>query len=242
MNMTIYKANNWEFNEDVAKVFKDHVRQSVPMYDAFHDMIAELSRWFIRNDSIVFDLGCATGEVIRRLCLEHADKNVTYVGIDNSIAMIQESHEMVNTYKFQNVCLQQDDIRNLEDYVPGEGTLDFITSVLTLQFVHPRYRPEILRAVHASLAPGGAFILVEKTVGAFAQLDEMYVECYHEMKMRKGLTVQDVHDKQKSLRSVLMPASVGENIRWLKDAGFRTMEAFFKWHNFVGIIAIKDNV
>ena len=57
----------WEFNEEVAEHFDEHVRRSVPLYDEAQQMVVDLSEWFVRDDSTVYDIGSATGETIARL-------------------------------------------------------------------------------------------------------------------------------------------------------------------------------
>ena len=38
----MYKPYKWEFNEEVAQCFDQHVRQSVFMYDEFHKSIINM--------------------------------------------------------------------------------------------------------------------------------------------------------------------------------------------------------
>lgn len=45
--------------------------------------------------------------------------------------------------------------------------------------------------------------------------------------------------KSRAIRGVLQPYTVDENIQMLQEAGFRDIDTFFKWNNFVGFIAIK---
>jgi hypothetical protein len=45
---------------------------------------------------------------------------------------------------------------------------------------------DIIRRVFESLAPGGAFILVEKILGATARLDEAFVELFLQIKRENG--------------------------------------------------------
>ena len=51
----MYKPYKWEFNEEVAQCFDEHVRQSVFMYDEFHKSIIKMSNWFIEDNTNVLD-------------------------------------------------------------------------------------------------------------------------------------------------------------------------------------------
>jgi len=58
----IYAINNWNFNKEVSEEFDLHVRQSIPLYNEFQKLTVKIAEFFIRNNDIIYDLGCATGE------------------------------------------------------------------------------------------------------------------------------------------------------------------------------------
>jgi tRNA (cmo5U34)-methyltransferase len=49
----------------------------------------------------------------------------------------------------------------------------------------------------------------------------------------------EISRKREALENVLVPYRLDENIELLKVAGFGTVEVFFKWYNFCGLIAVK---
>ena len=55
------EGNSWIFNKNVAISFDKHVRQSIPFYDLIQKYITSISEWFIKDHSIIYDLGCSTG-------------------------------------------------------------------------------------------------------------------------------------------------------------------------------------
>ena len=67
------EGNSWVFNKNVAISFDKHVRQSIPFYDLIQKYITSISEWFIKDNSIIYDLGCSTGEtaknIIKPFCL-----------------------------------------------------------------------------------------------------------------------------------------------------------------------------
>ena len=50
----------WSFGGSVAKTFDDHVSKSVPLYNEGHEMIVDLSEFFVSKNSVVYELGCST--------------------------------------------------------------------------------------------------------------------------------------------------------------------------------------
>src|SRR5918993_4891182 len=88
------KRAGWSFDGNVAETFVQHVRQSVPLYDAGHDLIRSISDYFIRDDSTCYEIGTSTGELIHKLATHHVHKpGVRWIGIDPVEAMIDKARE-----------------------------------------------------------------------------------------------------------------------------------------------------
>ena len=67
----------WKFDEQVSQHFDTHVRKSVPLYEEVQKAVIEISEWFIRDNSVVYDLGSSTGETISLLLQKHSRKKHT---------------------------------------------------------------------------------------------------------------------------------------------------------------------
>ena len=84
----------WTFYGNVAETFVDHVRQSVPMYDEGHDLTCWISDYFVHDDSVCYEIGASTGQLLRKLAEQHASKpNVRWIGIDPIPPMIEKARE-----------------------------------------------------------------------------------------------------------------------------------------------------
>ena len=59
------------------------------------------------------------------------------------------------------------------------------------------------------------------------------------MKKRNGYSNVEISLKREALENVLIPYRYEENIDMLHNAGFRSVEEFFRWYNFCGVVAIK---
>ena len=59
--------NNWAFDKDVSKVFDKHVKQSIPFYNNFQKQMAKISEFYLKDFSIIYDIGCSTGNFILEL-------------------------------------------------------------------------------------------------------------------------------------------------------------------------------
>lgn len=218
---------NWQFNGEVTKQFEEHVRQSVPFYQEIHKLVTKLSGWFIENGTNIYDLGTSKGEVLKNLNNTY-DKNLRLIGVDNSKEMI----EALEGEQLNFELLHKD----IEDVYFKNASL--ITSVLTLQFISLSKRKNIITNIYDGLNDGGAFILVEKIKGNLTTND-IWNDLYHDFKLENGLSKKHIYDKSRSLRGVMKPLTLNQNLEMLNNAGFSETDIFFKWNNFVGIIAIK---
>ena len=90
-----------------------------------------------------------------------------------------------------------------------------------------------------SLAPGGAFILVEKILGATAKLDEAFVNLFLNIKRENGYSESQIDRKRLSLEGVLVPVTARWNEELLYQEGFTSVDCFWRHLNFAGWVAVK---
>jgi len=225
----------WQFDHSVAQEFDKHVRKSVPCYDQVQIMIADISEWFIRDGAVIFDLGTSTGETIARLQAKHQNKkDVRFIGIDNSLPMLEKAKVKCET---KNVQFLHQNIAS----TTGFTAASLVTAIYTLQFLSLAERRHVIELVSRDLLEGGAFIIVEKIRAETSLVEDMWLELYWDMKQAYGLNPDQVLAKARSLRGVLVPLTLSENVKLLKEAGFLNIDVFMKWYNFVGILAVKNN-
>jgi tRNA (cmo5U34)-methyltransferase len=221
----------WVFNEEVAELFNEHVRQSVPFYDEIHRLITLLSIDCLPIGGTVCDIGTSTGEAIYNLHKYLGDR-VFYVGIDPSPSMIKVAKQRLAHVKNVNFIEAQ-----AQDTIIPLNNL--CLCVLTLGFIKPQDRLCVLSQIYNSLKLGSSLILVEKVTTEKHNIQRFYNRCHDEFKLQNGLTLEQISAKKDSLKGILVPFSLEYNIRMLEQSGFRVNDIFFKWLNFAGIIAQK---
>ena len=110
---------------------------------------------------------------------------------------------------------------------------------LTLQFLRPTAREQVMRTVFDGLTPQGGLILVEKVLAPETLVNRLFVKYYHDLKRRNGYSELEIAQKREALENVLVPYRMDENEALLRATGFRCIEPFFRWYNFCGILALK---
>lgn len=225
----------WSFGGDTSKHFEDHVSKSVPFYADGHEIVLASSDFFVKGDSVCYELGCSTGALSRRLARRHP-ASVRWVGIDVEPNMIAQAR--------QYSAEMAPGTRNLEYVVddilshPYENS-DFMVAYYTVQFVQPRVRQQLFNRIYESLNWGGAFMLFEKVRAPDARFQDMASSLYVDYKLAQGYDAQEIIGKAKSLKGVLEPFSSAGNIDMLKRAGFTDIMTIFKHVCFEGFFCIK---
>ena len=78
----------WRFDSKVAEIFDKHVNQSIPHYDSLQKYISNISEWYLKDNSRVYDLGCSTGNTIINICKNNKGKKIEIIGYDTGKRMI----------------------------------------------------------------------------------------------------------------------------------------------------------
>lgn len=223
----------WSFADNVAETFVDHIRQSVPLYEEGHDLICQLTDFFVKPDSLVYELGTSTGELIRKMAMHNSGKpNVRWTGIDIEPAMVAQAAKHCSDVPAVKII--HDDARFMD-----LDAADMIVSYYTMQFIPPRYRQDLITKIYDTLNWGGAFVMFEKVRGPDARFQDILSQLYIEFKMRNGFDSEEILEKQRSLKGVLEPFSTQGNLDLLSRAGFQDVTTVQKSLCFEGFLAIK---
>jgi tRNA (cmo5U34)-methyltransferase len=176
------------------------------------------------------DIGCSNGIAAMPFAMN----------FNNEMLLLDVSESMLNICRERFKDSKRIHVQNydLRQGVP-EVKSSLILSILTIQFTPIEYRKRILKSIFDSLVHGGCFIMVEKVLGNTADLDSMFVDEYYALKREHQYTNEQIESKRKSLEGVLVPITSDWNIDILHDAGFRQVDVFWRYLNFVGYIALK---
>jgi tRNA (cmo5U34)-methyltransferase len=229
-------GEKWAFDQDVTDCFEDMLRRSIPQYDVMRSAVTSLASSYAQPGTAIVDLGTSRGEALAQLYSELGVNN-RYVGVDISEPMLKAARQtLASGIRAGLVSIEALDLRL---GYPRYKNVSVVLSVLSLQFTPIEYRQRIVQDVYNSLLPGGAFIFVEKMLGADAKLDGIMVEQYYRMKADSGYPREEIERKRVALEGVLVPITARWNEDLLRQAGFRRVDCFWRWMNFGGFIALK---
>jgi tRNA (cmo5U34)-methyltransferase len=217
-----------------ARGFDQHISTSIPGLEDLRTKCVGLSRRYVQNGSIVVDIGCSTGALLRSFRNENqpARPSVNYVGIDTEPSFYEQWQKgCTDDVRFE-VC----DARSFD----GFENMSLACSHFTMQFIPERDRLSLLRQVHNGLNEGGALVIAEKVLAESAEFQDILTFSYYDFK-RQSYSAEEILDKERSLRGHMILWKESQWKDTLCEAGFQaeTIQRFWQNYLFVAMIAIK---
>jgi len=237
MRDEIYKdkvdISKFTFDQKVVDVFDDMVLRSVPGYKQMIELIGLAGRKYPVINSNVYDLGCSTGAVTLSIASNLKSESVKIFSIDNSQEMIEQCGKNLSGTEanIQYIC---DDIENIQF-----ENASLIVLNLTLQFINPKNRSDLIERIFKSLLPGGALIISEKIIHENEEINKSLISLHESFKRENGYSETEIAQKRKAIEDVLIPESIEQHLTRLSDAGFKKPLVQMQCINFASFLAVK---
>lgn len=211
------------------------IQRSVPGYGNIIATIGLLAQRYAQPNSHCYDLGCSLGAAALSMCHQIDVDNCRVIAVDNSQAMVSE---------FKNKLLGQSEIIDLEIICADIRDIriekaSIVVLNFTLQFVPIADRLAFLQTIHQGLLPGGVLILSEKIKSEDDRQHNLQTEMHQMFKKANGYSDLEISQKRTALENVLIPESFDMHLQRLRKAGFASADTWFKFFNFVSIIAFR---
>ena len=228
-------AGLFAFDENVARVFPDMIRRSVPGYGTIVSMTGLLAGRYASAGSRLYDLGCSLGASTLAMRQNLRQQGCRIVAVDNSAAMLERCRNIIDTDTHHTpvdlLCA------NLQDVVIADASVVVLN--FTLQFIPPAMRAAVIRSIHGGLRPGGIMVLSEKVTFEDPHLDELNIELHHQFKRANGYSDLEIARKRAALENVLLPETLAAHKQRIAAAGFSSCDVWFQCFNFASLVALK---
>jgi tRNA (cmo5U34)-methyltransferase len=223
------------FNREVAHVFDDMVRRSIPLYLDVVRATADWVQHFYKAQTTIIDIGCSTGTTTHHVA-HSLQKPAQFLAVDLSASMIEKAREKLADLPTRHqLTLLCQDIR--ETPLPRASV---VIINYTLQFLPVADRLSLLARIHEALVPGGIVLISEKVRSATVAFHELTTMIYERFKEENGYSRSEIERKKEALDQVLIPFTEDEHRQNLILAGFRSIDTLMKWNNFTTLIAQKE--
>jgi tRNA (cmo5U34)-methyltransferase len=217
-----------------AEDFDRHIEHSIRGYGNLIADCVDLSQYFVENNTVACDIGCATGRTLAAIRARNQERApaATYIGLDIEPSFKQHWGRLTA----ENIRFLLQDVMAFEDF----RELSLATAIFTLQFLPHRRRLEVSRKIYEGLVSGGALIVAEKFYAKTPKIQDMLTSLYLSYK-RQYFSDEEILDKEKSLRTIMKPGREDDLIQLLTDAGFKSenIECFWRSHLFAAFVCTK---
>ena len=212
-----FEAEAHEFDSIIVKL--------IPYYDQMINALID-SIQFDRFDSIrIIDLGCGTGTIAKRLADRFPNSKIVCLDI---------ASKMIEIAKYKLL-----DHKNTEFIVGDFSKIDFkeqfdvVVSSLALHHIETdNEKKEFYTKIFNVLANSGQFVNADVVLATTDYQQNTNMDRWMDY-MNKSVSMDEIQNKWiPSYKAEDRPAILIDQLKWLEEIGFRTVDVIWKYYNF----------
>jgi tRNA (cmo5U34)-methyltransferase len=200
----------------------------IPPFERFYATTVEALRLGGAPPERVLDLGAGTGLLSRRVRTAYPDARITL--LDGAQLMLDQARDLLGernlSYVHANLSAE-----------PPSGPWDAVVSALAIHHLTDGEKQTLFRHIRGVLRPGGVFVNAEQVAGPTPFFTDVYA-AWHESRARAGGSDDEEWAGAVERMAFDRCASVEDQLRWLRGAGFEHADCLFKEHRFAVIVAL----
>lgn len=226
---------DFAFDEQVARVFPDMIRRSVPGYETVIALLGVFAQRYVQAQSQVYDLGCSLGAATLAIRHHIQQPDCRIIAVDNAQAMVSQCRQHIESD--QAATPVEVILGDITEMVIENASLVVIN--FTLQFIPTEQRLVLLEKIYQGLNSGGALVITDKIMAEQDSTQSLYEDLHMTFKKLNGYSDLEISQKRSALENVLVPDSLATHQQRLKQVGFKQVETWFQCFNFAGVCAVK---
>jgi len=219
---------DFAFTQEVAAVFPDMIRRSVPGYETMIPVTGLIAARHLGESGSAYDLGCSLGATTLAILHQNPSADISVIGVDSAAPMIAGAGNAVTDPRATFV---EQDLRDTD--VSGARV---VVLNLVLQFLHPDERLQILTRIRNQLADDGLLIVSEKVRHADPQLHDFYDTAHLDWKQANGYSALEVSQKRSALENVMRIDTEEIHSERFAQAGFQRVVQWYRCLNWASFL------
>jgi tRNA (cmo5U34)-methyltransferase len=201
-------------------------RRLIPPFETFYRTAVEALELASHPPRRILDLGAGTG--LYSSFVRESYPDVELVLLDGAPAMLELAKSAISEPATFFVA-------DLNDLLP-DGKFDAVISALAIHHLEDVDKRALFARVHDALEHGGLFINAEQVSGPSEALDAHYGKWHRASSMKLGASA-DEWAAAEARMAFDHCSTVGEQLTWLKEAGFSEVDCLFKHYGFAVLFA-----
>ncbi len=223
-------------NEALKEKFNQHAEEYdkirkliIPCFDDLYNITTDLASSKKENPKIL-DLGAGTGLLTKYLFEKYPEAGFTLVDLSEEMLKLAKNRfKAFNNFKYV-----------IADYVEYDfnDKFDIIVSSLSIHHLEDQDKEKLYKKVYDALSPEGIFLNADQVIGPTPYIDESY-----QRNWVKKIDENNFKGPEKDTAIERMkfdkPATLEDNLKWLRNCGFEDIDVYYKYYNFVVLYAKK---
>lgn len=234
MRDEVYRDNqqivDFAFSAEVAAVFPDMIRRSVPGYETVIPMTGLMAARHLGAAGTAFDLGCSLGATTLAILTQTDAAEVRVVGVDSSAPMVAGARANITDPRASFI---EADFRDVD--LSGASV---VILNLVLQFIEPDTRLAALDKIRREMDPAGLLLVTEKVLHDDTDLHAFYDQTHLAWKRANGYSELEVSQKRSALENVMRIDTEAAHLERFRAAGFSAAEQWYRCLNWASFMVL----
>ena len=125
------------------------------------------------------------------------------------------------------------------DYLEHDfNSFDIIVSSLSIHHIEDKEKKKLYKKIYNALHPEGIFLNADQVIGSTPDIDKTYQMNWME-KIDENKFTGPEKDTAIERMKFDKPATLDDNLKWLRDCGFEDVDIYYKYYNFCIFYAKK---
>ncbi len=210
-----------KFDENAEKY--DKIRKLIiPCFDDLYTITRDLAVFRKENPKIL-DLGAGTGLLTKYLFEKYPEGEFTLIDLSEEMLKVAQSRfKTFNNFKYI-----------VADYLEHKlnNSFDIIVSSLSIHHLEDEDKKKLYKKVYNALNSEGIFLNADQVIGPTPNIDESYQKNWINKIDENNFTGPE-KDTAIERMKFDKPATLEDNLKWLKNCGFEDVDVYYKYYNF----------
>jgi tRNA (cmo5U34)-methyltransferase len=225
--MTIDEA----FNATI-EYYDEWMRKAVPSYDEIFRTAQDLVPFDHSAPIEILDLGAGTGLFSEHVLKKYPKANFLLYDVADKMLGVARDRFREHSGQFHYAVGDYRKIQVSKEF-------DLVISSLSIHHLEDPEKRELFKKIHGVLKDAGAFINVDQVRGETPAVEELYWGHWLSQVSKAGFPEERIQESIDRRTRYDRDASLSDQLRWLKEAGFANVDCVFKSFFVALFLALK---